>query len=284
VAARLSPTLEFEFVPVALPRSALSMWPSSLPVPLAATFGCTSPPSPSPSAVTLPVRTRIRVSATVEPPPLRANSISIVPRPRHGARIVHATLQAPPDRYLTGCHHVLAGRPRMSLCGNMVCGMGWQTGWRKLANTLPIGISRVARGRRAAADGRAPPARGVSDSAYVDCALWMGWWSGRNSRHLATPHTWPHAISTRSRDPAAASRPYKAPMTAPKTAPLGGHDGAHYGAHDGAARRKSLNPLAKFSLNFANLLETPRCKKSILEKSSASLNSISHHSLSLGLL
>ena len=52
----------------------------------------------SPSAVTLPVRTRIRVSATVEPPPLRANSISIVPRARHGARIVHATLQALPDR------------------------------------------------------------------------------------------------------------------------------------------------------------------------------------------
>jgi hypothetical protein len=48
--------------------------------------------------------------------------------------------------------------------------------------------------------------------------LWMGWRSGRHSRHLATPHTWPHAISTRSRDPAAASRPYTAPMTAPMTA------------------------------------------------------------------
>ena len=49
-----------------------------------------------PSAAALPIR--IRVSATVEPPPLRAASISVVPRPRHGARVVHATLQAPPDR------------------------------------------------------------------------------------------------------------------------------------------------------------------------------------------
>ena len=49
-----------------------------------------------PSAAAL--RIRIRVSATVEPPPLRAASISVVPRPRHGARVVHATLQAPPDR------------------------------------------------------------------------------------------------------------------------------------------------------------------------------------------
>ena len=137
------------------------------------------------------------------------------------------------------------------------------------------------RTRTRAGDRRPPPGTCLGLGIRRLC---MGWWSGRNSRHLATPHTWPHAISTRSRDPAAASRPYKAPMTAPKTAPLGGHDGAHYGAHDGAARRKSLNPLAKFSLNFANLLETPRCKKSILEKSSASLNSISHHSLSLGLL
>ena len=49
-----------------------------------------------PSAAALPIR--IRVSATVEPQPLRAASISVVPRPRHGARVVHATLQAPPDR------------------------------------------------------------------------------------------------------------------------------------------------------------------------------------------
>ena len=72
------------------------------------------------------------------------------------------------------------------------------------------------RTRTRAGDRRPPPGTCLGLGIRRLC---MGWWSGRNSRHLATPHTWPHAISTRSRDPAAASRPYTAPMTAPLGGP-----------------------------------------------------------------
>ena len=106
--------------------------------------------------------------------------ISIVPRPCHGARLVHATLQAPPDRLPP---RAVAGRPRRSLCGNMVCGMGWQTGWRKLANTLPIGISRVARGRRPTA---APPRHEVSRTRHTS-TVHCGWGGGPVATHGISP-------------------------------------------------------------------------------------------------
>ena len=86
-------------------------------------------------------------------------------------------------------------------------------------------VYRIRVSKRAA---RAPLTTPPRPALDCDCLglgirrLWVGWRSSRHSRHLATPHTWPHAISTRSRDPAAASRPYTAPMTAPMTAPLGG--------------------------------------------------------------